>query len=512
MLKKALISGIIYLYEFKQAFCGYKLEEKTVKRLLAIIIAAIFVITTFASCAKIIDDEGASGSDSGLGSGNAIDSGVVDSDDNSNDVGDKDTGDKENNGDVNNSDKNDDANKDDDKTDDKTDDKPAEKPTFNVKESTSGLKFELNEDGLSYTVVSKGTSTAKSIVIDGHDGLPVTKVGYSAFADDKTITSVKLGDYVEEIGDQGFSMCSGLTSVTFGKNVRFLGDYSFRYCSALTSVELGKNIEVIKYGAFYKASKLATIKMYDKVRIIEEYAFDGTAYFTTSGNWKNKVLYIGTNLIKAKSDISGSYTVAANTTCIGGLSFNGCASITGITVPDSVHSIGLKAFQGATKLATVNLGKGITYIGEKAFENSKYYNTSANWKNNVLYVGTYLVAAKTALSGTCTVTTGTKVIADYALNGCAKVSNVIIPDTVVYIGEYAFRGCQKLSAVTIGSGVKEIGIYAFKDCPALNGITMKKTTGWSADKIEISSENISDKESAVVYIGMLYSDKIWKRA
>lgn len=466
------------------------------KRLLAIIIAITCLITALASCAKVVEDEGAS--DSELGS----DSDNVGEFDIESDIGDTDNGGNN----ATDSNENNTANKETESGN------TQEKPAFNGKESTTGLKYELNEDGLSYTVVSIGSASSTSIVIDGHNGLPITKVGYCAFADNAKITSVKLGDYVEIIEDQAFSMCKALTSVTFGKNVKFLGDYSFRYCTALTTVELGKNIETIKYGAFYKSSKLATIKAYNKIRIIEEYAFDGTAYFNNDSNWKNKVLYIGTNLVKAKSDISGSYTVTAGTTCIGGLAFYGCASISGITIPNSVHSIGLKAFANTTALKNISIGNGLTYIGERAFINSGYFKTSGNWTDNVLYIGDYLVAAKTGVNGALTVKAGTKVIIDLAFNACENMSSIVIPDSTVYIGCYAFRGCKKLSNVTIGSGVKEIGIYAFKDCSALKTITFKKTAGWSADNIEISADKITNKSDAVTYLGIVYSDKVWTRA
>lgn len=479
------------------------LEVITVKRLLAIIIATAFLIISLASCAKIVEGEGESGSDSNIWNGS--DSDVVGDNPNNNENVATDEG----NNNSNNSNTNNNTNNENNSGGDSG---STEKPTFNVKESTEGLKFVLNEDKLSYTVVGKGSATSKNIVIDGHNGLPVTKVGYSAFADDKNITSVKLGDYVEYIDDYGFSMCSGITSVTLGKNLKFLGDYSFRYCSALTAIELGKNVEVIKYGTFYNCGKLASIKLGSNIRIIEEYAFDKSAYYKDTANWKNKVLYIGTNLIEAKTDISGTYTITSGTTCIAEMAFYDCKTFTGVVIPDSVHSIDAKAFQHATSLKSITAGKGITYIGELAFGNTKYYNTSTNWNNNVLYIGNYLVSAKPALSGSYTVSAGTKVIADMAFNTCTSLSSIVIPDSVVYLGEYAFRGCEKLSSVTIGNGVKEIGVYAFKDCPALKNITFKKTSGWSADGIAVSSEALADRSEAVVYLGMLYSGKVWKRA
>ena len=465
------------------------------KRILAIIIAALFVVMTLASCTGEYEDVTATSQSTEKATDaatEATDSGNDSTTNNATDKTDSNTNEET-------------------KTEDKKEE-ATEKPTFNVKESTSGLKYELNEDKLSYTVVGKGSATSKAIVIDGHNGLPVTKVGYSAFGNDSTITSVTFGDYVEELDDYAFSMCKGITSIKFGKGMTYLGDFCFRYCEGLTSVEIPSNITVLKSGVFYTCKNLATIKLHNKIRIIEEFTFDKTAYFNNSANWKNKVLYIGTNLIKAKADISGSYTVTSGTTCVGGKAFDACTSLSGVTLPNSVHSIGAKAFNDATSLKTISIGSGVNYIGEKAFTNTKYFKTSDNWSNNVLYIGSYLVATKSGLSGGYSIKDGTRVIADMAFNGCSSITSIGIPDSTVYVGEYAFLGCAKLGSITIGSGVKEIGILAFKDCSSLKNITFKKTSGWSAGKTSVASDILSSKTDAAVYLGIFYSNVIWKHA
>ena len=484
---------------FYKAFYAQITEVNTVKRLLSIVLAFTFVVMSFAACAKLEEDDF---SDFESSSDSDISDIVID--DNSNSIIESNDATENNNITNNNNTETDNTNS--------TDNNKQETPTFNVKESTAGLKFVLNADKLSYTLIGKGDAKSKDIVIDGHNGLPVTKIGYSAFGDDKTITSVKIGDYVETIEDQAFSMCSALTSVTFGKNVKFLGDYSFRYCTALVSIELGKNIEVIKYGAFYNCKNLVDIKAYGKIRIIEDDAFMKTKYSTVASNWKNKVLYIGTNLIQAEGTISGTYKIEPNTTCIGGLAFYGCASLSGVVIPDSVHSIGLKAFANTTALNNITIGNGVTYIGERAFINAGYYKTASKWSGNVLYVGNYLVASKVALSGAYSVISGTKVIADFAFNNCINLTGITIPDSVVYLGEYAFHNCEKLSNVTVGTGLKEIGIYAFKDCTALKNISIKKTSGWTAGDVKILPEQLSTKEQAAIYIAIVYSDRVWLRA
>ena len=457
------------------------------KKLLAIMLAIIFVIMAFASCS---DDEIESVPNTEM---------PTESDISTDEVIENSTEDIDLNvPNIENKDDNNSANQ-------------QEKPVFKGGESTKGLKFTLNPDGLGYTLVGKGTASSKEIVIDGHDGLPVTRIGYAAFENDKTITSVKIGDSVEYISDYAFSQCAGITSVTMGSGVRELGVYSFRYCTALKSITLGKNVQRIKYGAFYNSKNLAKINLPDTLRCTEEYAFDKTAYFTNSGNWKNKVLYIGKHLIKAKSDVSGKVTVASGTLSIGGLAFNGCAAFTQIVIPDSVRAIGPRAFQNATKLKTVSVGKGIEYIGELAFEKSGYFNTAANWKNNILYVGNYVVAAKTALSGSCTVNNGTRVIADMAFNSCANLASVTIPDSTIYVGEYAFLNCGKLSSVTVGAGVREIGTFAFKGCSTFTSLALSKTSGWKADGVSIDASKLTDKTQAAITVGMLYSGSILRR-
>ena len=96
------------------------------KKILAIMLAVVFVVMTFASCTKDFENEGQNGSDTANGSDVIIES------EDKNDATEDDT-------------KNDST---DGKVEDTDNNTETEKPTFNVKESTSGLKYVLNEDKL----------------------------------------------------------------------------------------------------------------------------------------------------------------------------------------------------------------------------------------------------------------------------------------------------------------------------------------------------------------------------
>lgn len=65
--------------------------------------------------------------------------------------------------------------------------------------------------------------------------------------------------------------------------------------------------------------------------------------------------------------------------------------ITSLIFMDNVTTIGERAFSGCTNLTSITIPGSVTTIGESAFYNTAYYNNSANWKNNVLYIDNCLI-------------------------------------------------------------------------------------------------------------------------
>ena len=169
---------------------------------------------------------------------------------------------------------------------------------------------------------------------------------------------------------------------------------------------------------------------------------------------------------------------------IGGSAFNGCSSLTSVTIGNGVTSIGSYAFNGCSGLMSVTIGNGVTSIGESAFSScssltSVHISDIAKWcAISFGYFGANpLTAAHNlyvngVLIKDLVIPDGVTSIGDYAFNGCSGLTSITIPDSVTSIGSSAFNGCSSLTSVTIGNGVTSIGSSAFFGCSGLTSIVI----------------------------------------
>ena len=140
------------------------------------------------------------------------------------------------------------------------------------------------------------------------------------------------------------------------------------------------------------------------------------------------------------------------------------------TIPSSVTSIGGVAFSGCTSLTSVTIPNSVTSIGGGAFYSCTSF-TSVIIPNSVTSIEGYTFFGCTKLTSV-TIPNSVTSIGEAAFYDCTSLTRITIPSSVTVIAEATFYGCTSLTSVTIPNSVTSIGQVAFCDCTSLTSITI----------------------------------------
>lgn len=341
-------------------------------------------------------------------------------------------------------------------------------------------------------------------------GESLESIGYNAFAGNAELTKViwnaTAAETIYEASGAGlvraiFNDCTKLATVEVGENVKSLPDYFLPNNTLVTKIDLPAGIESVGDSAFNGCTALAEISNANTLQTIGQDAFTGTPWFTeyleTDG-----LVYLGSVLYAYNGDMPADTTIEVRdgTTAIANGAFDGKSNLVAVTLPDtlitigdsafagtslttltipaSVESIGSEAFTDVETLTSVTFNEGLKTIGANAFDGCSLLNTIA-LPNSLTSLGNnafqYAGRDAAAADGTLTIGTGLTEIPQSAFMGMSKTGGALtIPVGITKIGASAFYGMM-ISSVTIPEGVTEIGASAFASTKGLASVELPST-------------------------------------
>ena len=348
--------------------------------------------------------------------------------------------------------------------------------------------------------------TGYQIYYTSSDGNVVTPSAADAF--NATIMSnvyengqgiITFNGFVYAIKAEAFSNCSNLTSITIPVSIKQIENQAFANCSALGVVEVESTTPptlgteaftsaptcYIPCGTkhFYEASTWA-----NQVSEFVEEECNGyqIIYTTTDGNivTPSETVDFGAKIISNVYEFGqGIMTFDAPVTHMAG--FSNCNTLTSITIPESVTTVGGSCFGNCSSLTSivwnakhveqVKWGGG-SWLGAPLpaydmFEGVRSQITSFVFGESVEYIPDYLCYYMENLREII-IPESVQGIGTYAFSRCSALTSAVIGNNVKTIGEHAFSYCSSLTSTTIGKSVITIGEEAFRDCSALTSIVI----------------------------------------
>lgn len=219
--------------------------------------------------------------------------------------------------------------------------------SYFVTKRTSLFSYSYDNDGICVYQYDGKTVPSNFIIPDTINGKKVVSIGKSFISAKESVEHITLPETLRTIGESAFNSCKNLKSINIPASVTDIGTFAFVACYSLTDINASGN-----------------------------YSFEGGALYKNDGT-----------LICAPN--AKSVTIKSGTKNIKEYAFYYNNSVSRLTIPQSVETIGEGAFGDCSSLTKLTiLGKGLKTIDDFAFAYSglKYVELP----ESVTSIGQYL--------------------------------------------------------------------------------------------------------------------------
>lgn len=332
-------------------------------------------------------------------------------------------------------------------------------------------------------------------------------IGKQAFSGCTNLKSINLVEGLTEMGNRAFES-TGLTSITIPSTLKLLDYWMFDKCASLETVEFAVNsqLESVSYYVFRDCPSLKEVVFPEGVKCLDS-AFGGDnsslKYVHIPGtlivdydNFDNSFLrgneYVEkvtvgeglTDIVGYNSSDKKTYgflqgctnlkevVLPSTLTCLSLNSFKGCTNLTAVyyngtekeegvaKLPAGVTTIESSAFYGCEGITKIVLPVGVTEIGTSAFANN------ANLES--IYTD-----GEQAKVGTVKWPNGAKEVPATVVEGCAKITEFVLPENVENLGKHFLNGTN-VTEFTVPGTIKVLNGYVFEDNDTIVKVTLEE--------------------------------------
>lgn len=263
-------------------------------------------------------------------------------------------------------------------------------------------------------------------------------LGAYALYDCNDLIAVDLGGKIETLQKFSLHRCTALKLILGLDTVTEIGESALMQCSSLEHLALGDGLESVGFGALEGCSALVSLRLpfvggSRTENTYLAYIFGASVPDFARGYYPKKL---------SKIELSSACT------SLGNYAFFECEGLKEISLGDSLESIGVRAFYGCLSLWSISLPDSVKTVRESAFFGC----------DSLLSVD---------------FGAGLQEMGINAFYNCDSLASIALPESLKALPASAFAGCLSLKSVDLG-GVLEVGAQAFRHCDAITSVRAKE--------------------------------------